>query len=113
MTMGSRLRSAREAKRLDVATVAERLKISEGAVRHHENGTRAPKTKTIADYSRMYGVAVDWIMRGLGKGPGGAGLTETTEYMDIWDAIPESERGLVLDVLRPFAKRAKSTKKGE
>lgn len=113
MSMGDRLRTARKAKDLSVATVAERAEVGEATVRHHENGTRLPKTRTIALYSRIYGVSVDWIMRGVGKGPGVSGVGETSEYMEIWNAIPETERSLVLDVLRPFAKRAKSTRKGE
>jgi len=108
MSMASRLRSAREAKGLDLSQVAERLGLSEGAARHHENGTRNPKTKTIAQYSRLYGVSVDWIMRGAGKGPA---PSDTAEFIDLWEAIPEEERPLALDILRPLAKRSKSTGK--
>lgn len=108
MSMASRLRSAREAKGLEPAQVSERLGLSEGAVRHHENGTRNPKTKTIAQYSRLYGVSVDWIMRGAGPGPTPA---DTVEFIDLWEAIPEGERALALEILRPLARRGKSTGK--
>jgi transcriptional regulator with XRE-family HTH domain len=108
MSMASRLRSAREAKGLEPAQVSERLGLSEGAVRHHENGTRNPKTKTIAQYSRLYGVSVDWIMRGAGVGPH---PSDAAEFIDLFEALPEDERPLVLDVMRAAAKRAKSTGK--
>lgn len=108
MSMGPRLRSAREAKGLEPAQVAERLGISEGAVRHHENGTRNPKTKTIAQYSRLYGVSVDWIMRGAGKGPH---PSDTAEFIDLFEAIPEDDKPDALEMLRVWAKRGKSTGK--
>lgn len=108
MSMASRLRSAREAKGLDPSQVSERLGLSEAAVRHHENGTRNPKTKTIAQYSRLYGVSVDWILRGVGSGPTPA---DAAEFIDLWDSIPEDQRPLALEILRPLAKRAKSTGK--
>lgn len=77
-------------------------------MRHHENETRNPKTKTIAQYSRLYGVTVDWIMRGSGKGPT---PSDTQEFIDLWEATPEEEKPLVLDVMRAAAKRGKSAGK--
>lgn len=108
MSLGNRLRSAREAKGLEPSQVAERLGITEGAVRHHENGTRNPKTATIALYSRLYAVNADWLLRGAGKG---ATPSDDAEFRDLWEAIPDDQRPLALEVLKPFAKPTKSTGK--
>lgn len=106
MSLGNRLRSAREAKGLEPSQVAQRLGITEGAVRHHENGTRTPKSQTIALYSRLYGVSMDWIMRGAGPGPN---PSEDAAFRDLWEAIPDEQKPLALEVLKPFAQSGKST----
>jgi transcriptional regulator with XRE-family HTH domain len=102
--IGHRLRAARKAKGLSVATMAERLEITVGAIRHHENGTRPPSARQIALYSKAYAVSTDWIILGRGRGPGDKGA----DIIDIFDHIPERDRPHALEVMRTF--RAKGDK---
>ncbi|MGA1800212.1 helix-turn-helix transcriptional regulator [Sphingomonas sp. 4RDLI-65] len=58
-----RLRLARERAGFSSAADAARAhRWSEGAYRHHENGTRNYPTKTAEDYARAYGVSASWLL---------------------------------------------------
>lgn len=67
-TLGSRLKEARERKRLTQLQVAERLGISNGTLSGYERNYRDPDTNTLAELAKIYGVTTDYLMTGKENG---------------------------------------------
>lgn len=93
--VGARLREARKAKGLSREAVAERLGYkSVGAIQHHENGEREPNIDTLAAYSRIYGVTVDWIVTGR--------PSARDEIVDLLEAMDDRRREQLMAIVRTF-----------
>lgn len=100
-TVGARLRKARKAAGLSTAVVAERMGMTPAAVRHHENGRNEPSLDQISSYTSIYKVTADWVLRGLGSGPG----DPAGNVLSFWAEIPLELRGHAEEVLRTFIKQ--------
>ncbi|MBJ6362139.1 helix-turn-helix domain-containing protein [Paenibacillus sp. GCM10012307] len=61
VSLGARLKKAREQKRLTQMEVAQNLGISNGTLSGYERNYRDPDTNTLARLATLYGVSVDWL----------------------------------------------------
>ncbi|OAS19286.1 helix-turn-helix domain-containing protein [Paenibacillus oryzisoli] len=64
-TLGSRLKEAREKKRLTQVQVAEKLGISNGTLSGYERNYRDPDTSTLSELSKIYEVSIDYLTNGV------------------------------------------------
>ncbi len=109
MSLGSRLKKARENTRLTQQEVADKLGVSNGAISGYERNYRDPDTDTLKRLAKLYGVSVDYLT-------GNDVIKETTEKYDfeldqsiikekleladiIWN-LPEDEKNLVLIMVK-------------
>jgi transcriptional regulator with XRE-family HTH domain len=63
-TMGARLKSARNKKKMTQEVVAKKLGISFGTLSGYERNYRDPDTETLSKLAEMYGVSVSWLVNG-------------------------------------------------
>jgi transcriptional regulator with XRE-family HTH domain len=68
-TVGDRLRLAREARRLSLSEVAERLHLSKAAIGAWEVDRNMPVYKHLYLAADLYRTTADWLMRGEGMPP--------------------------------------------
>ncbi|WP_340389490.1 helix-turn-helix transcriptional regulator [Paenibacillus sp. FSL E2-0151] len=59
--LGSKLKKARENKRLTQQQVADKLGVSNGAISGYERGYRDPDTDTLKNLANLYEVSLDWL----------------------------------------------------
>jgi transcriptional regulator with XRE-family HTH domain len=59
--LGSRLKKARENKRLTQKDVAAKFGISNGAISGYERNYRDPDSDTLAQLADLYEVSLDWL----------------------------------------------------
>lgn len=59
--LGSKLKKARENKRLTQQQVADKLGVSNGAISGYERGYRDPDTDTLKSLADLYEVSLDWL----------------------------------------------------
>ena len=64
MTYGTRIKQARETRRLTQEQLAEQLDISRQAVSKWENGTSEPSTANLMALAKLYNVSVDELLAG-------------------------------------------------
>lgn len=64
MSIQNRLREAREASGLSQGQVAKKLEIHRPTVSEIEAGRRKVSAQEIEQFSKIYGVPVDWIING-------------------------------------------------
>lgn len=62
MTLGSRLKKARERKRYTQMQVASILGISNGTLSGYERNYRDPDTDTLIKLSELYDVELNWLL---------------------------------------------------
>lgn len=67
---GERLRQRRQGLGLSARELAEKLDLSESAVRNQENGTNGFSALTAQRYAEVLGVTPDWLLFGEGGGGG-------------------------------------------
>jgi hypothetical protein len=66
----------------------------------HENGSRGISAKKAEIYARKYKVREQWLLYGVGPGPGTEGGGETAEIIDIVEHLPPLRRSEALRILR-------------
>lgn len=59
-----RLKEARTKVGLSTTKVSKLTKISEGNLSELESGAHQPSTKTLLRLSEVYGVSIDWLLKG-------------------------------------------------
>lgn len=59
--LGSRLKQARENKRLTQQEVADKFGVSNGAISGYERNYRDPDSDTLAQLADLYEVSLDWL----------------------------------------------------
>lgn len=69
----------------------------------HENGSRGISAKRAAVYARKYKVREQWLLYGVGAGPGSEKNGETAEIIDIVEHLPPIRRAEALRILRVLA----------
>ncbi len=66
-TIGTRLKLARNNKKLTIPQVSEKTGISKGNLSVIENDKTKPSADALTLLSELYGVSVDWILKGETK----------------------------------------------
>lgn len=66
----------------------------------HENGSRGISAKRAEIYAKKYKVREQWLLYGVGPGPGSEPTGETAEIVDIIDRLPALRRQEALRILR-------------
>jgi hypothetical protein len=69
----------------------------------HENGSRGISAKKAEIYARKYKVREQWLLYGVGPGPGTEQNGETAEIIDIVEHLPPIRRSEALRILRVLA----------
>lgn len=69
----------------------------------HENGSRGISAKRAVTYARKYKVREQWLLYGVGPGPGSEQGDETAEIVNIVDHLPPLRRAEALRILRVLA----------
>jgi hypothetical protein len=70
----------------------------------HENGSRGYPAKKAEIYARRFKVREQWLLYGVGEGPGETG-NHTAEIVNIIDHLPPLRRAEALGYLRALATR--------
>ena len=65
VTIGSRLRQARNAKDLTIPEVSDKTGISRGNLSHLENDKGKPSSEALINLSGLYEISTDWILKGV------------------------------------------------
>ncbi len=95
----SRLRAGYETGK----DAAEALGIAVSTYLSHENGSRGITAKQAEVYARKFKVREQWLLYGVGDGPGSQQTGETAEIVDIVDRLPPIRRKEALRILRVLA----------
>jgi hypothetical protein len=66
----------------------------------HENGSRGISAKKAEVYARKYKVREQWLLYGVGPGPGSEQTGETAELVNIVERLPPIRRAEALRILR-------------
>lgn len=119
--LGSKLKKARENKRLTQQEVADKLGVSNGAISGYERGYRDPDTDTLKSLADLYEVSLDWL-KGRDEKEGEYTLPEEVILKVIREAEAEYKVNLrddpvvesaVRDLINNLAKMKKSTQKND
>ncbi|WP_091016072.1 helix-turn-helix domain-containing protein [Paenibacillus amylolyticus] len=119
--LGSKLKKARENKRLTQQEVANKLGVSNGAISGYERGYRDPDTDTLKSLADLYEVSLDWL-KGRDEKEGEYTLPEEVILKVIREAEVEYKVNLrddpvvesaVRDLINNLAKMKKSTQKND
>ena len=103
-TPAERLRIAR--LRADYPTgkeAAEALGFPVSTYLSHENGSRGISAKRAVTYARKYKVREQWLLYGVGDGPGAEPGDATAEIISIIERLPPIRRAEALQILRVIA----------
>lgn len=96
----ARLRIARMRAGYSTAKdAAEALGLPVSTYIAHENGSRGYPAKRAEVYARKFKVREQWLLYGVGAGPG-EGEGPKAEVVDIWDRLPPLKRAEALGYLR-------------
>ncbi|MCW8836927.1 MAG: homoserine O-acetyltransferase [Rhodospirillales bacterium] len=74
MTLGSRIKKARETAEKTQEDIAAHFAISREAISLWENDTTRPKSDRLSALARFLNVSLDWLLEGGGASPVGAGI---------------------------------------
>lgn len=107
--LGSRLKKAREKKRLTQQEVAEKLGVSNGAISGYERNYRDPDTEMLKRLANLYDVTVDYLTGNVIKEEQATYKTDEDKLYqkakkaaeDIFD-LPEQQRELLLNMIEAF-----------
>ena len=66
----------------------------------HENGSRGISAKRAVTYARKYKVREQWLLYGVGAGPGSDQTDESAEVVSIFERLPPIRRAEALKILR-------------
>lgn len=94
MTLGARLKQARNLTKVAAADLGTWAGLSRGTVGMIENGSRPdPSGTTVAKLATALGTTTDWLLTGEGDGPTREQVTEATEQAKAtWEAAEEAKR---------------------
>lgn len=66
----------------------------------HENGSRGITAKKAEHYARRFKVPEQWLLYGVGPGPGSETNGETAEVINLIERLPPLKRAEALEILR-------------
>lgn len=88
MTIGSRLKQAREFRGLSQVALADLLRVTRGACGQWEIGKTTPSTQHLIEISKALGIRFDWLATGNGEME-----TSPVNSEDLcWDVSDEETR---------------------
>jgi hypothetical protein len=100
----ARLRIARLRAGFETAKqAAEALGFPVSTYLGHENGSRGISAKKAEIYARKYKVREQWLLYGVGAGPGTDQTDHTAEIDDMVEHLPPIRRAEALRILRVLA----------
>lgn len=96
-SVGKRLERARKAKGLTRDQVAERLGLSLSTIQSYENDRNQLRPEGLENFSRLYGVSIDWIITGR--------ESQSAEVINIWSRIlDDAERDAWINMGKALSK---------
>jgi len=69
----------------------------------HENGSRGISAKRAVTYARKYKIREQWLLYGVGEGPGTQQTGETAEVINIMEHLDPIRRSEAVRILRVLA----------
>lgn len=120
MSLGARIRQAREAKGLSQAGVARAFKLTREAVSQWESGDTAPTLDRFEELADLLGVSGEWLLTGRGKPNDVHGIRpEEAALIVDYRALDKQARSAVANLIasllpkrqaeeRPFRQRKSS-----
>jgi hypothetical protein len=69
----------------------------------HENGSRGISAKRAVTYARKYKIREQWLLYGVGPGPGTEQTGETAEVVNIMEHLDPVRRSEAVRILRVLA----------
>lgn len=82
---------------------AEALGIPIGTYLGHENGSRGISAARAAQYAKRYKIAEQWLLYGVGEGPGQQQTGESAEVVSLIEHMSPIRRTEALRILRVLA----------
>ncbi len=98
--LGPRIAALRRAAGMNQAELAARLKISPSAVGMYEQGRREPSADILVAMSDIFGVSLDYLIRGEPSPPEAARLNEL-----LLSRLEAADRRLGVRRDRPFSRQ--------
>ncbi|MNH94444.1 HTH-type transcriptional regulator ImmR [compost metagenome] len=112
--LGSRLKKARENKRLTQQQAAEKLGVTNGAISGYERNYRDPDTDMLRKLASLYGVSIDYLT-GFELRESSEEYTSSPQEEIIREEklklaeeilnLPEAEKKLVIDMVQALKDR--------
>ncbi len=121
-TIGTRLKLARNSRNLTIPQVSEKTGISKGNLSIIENDKTKPSADALTLLSDLYGVSVDWVLKGETKIPDNEDLAPIytikefkffmKELESVWEeGDPETRGWIVVQLRKAFPDMGKKVKK--
>lgn len=93
MSLGFRLKEAREKKKLSQREVSKRIGVSISTLSGYETEYRDPDTETLTELSKIYEVSVEWLLTGK--------VTKLSEYeTKILEELKNMDESVKLEILK-------------
>lgn len=118
MSLGSRLKKARERKRLTQQEVADKLGVSNGAISGYERNYRDPDTEMLKKLATLYEVSVDYLTGNIIKESSNTYeineinkeekiRQEKLKLAEMIINLPENQRKLIEEMIRTLQDKEK------
>lgn len=104
--MGERVRDLRLSRNLTQMELAVEAGVSRAHVAKIEGGARPPGRDTLHAIAQFFGVTMDFLQSGSAETPDRRRIVDRPDQLallELWDAIPESERARVIRLIRAAA----------
>lgn len=105
--IAARLRKARKAQFKNAVDAAESLGVPYQTYIAHENANRIFDVESALLYSRRFRVGLDWLIAGVGRGPGGTleepkikGQEAILATLRRIDGLEEEDHNLILGIIK-------------
>jgi transcriptional regulator with XRE-family HTH domain len=106
MTLGQRLKTARENSGMKNKEVAAVLNIDSTTLSKYESNTREPTLSTIVELTKLYNTNLDWLITGEKKYLKPLVLEdEQKKLLDLFKDADEYTKGRIVGILEERAKK--------
>ncbi len=101
MSIGTRIREAREARNLNQGQLAKQIGIAQASLSLLESGrTASPKGTTLTELARVLRVEPRWILTGRGPMQREDRSGDDPEILQIWESLSRAKRSMLLAAAR-------------